>query len=159
MKRTAALLTVSALAAVFAVSVSAATPKSASLQINHFVRGCHSWALNSGPFRVNQVVKLARGGTLLVTNDDLMVQDLMKTRGPAVQMKLVRQSHMGTTKMTMAMNGKASRYAMSHMGAQVKVTFPTAGVYRFKLIDRGDYYDNIKTVGLDNEPTLTVTVS
>jgi len=37
--------------------------------------------------------------------------------------------------------------------------FFTAGVYHFKLVDRGDYYDNIKTVGPDNKPTLTVTVS
>ena len=47
---------------------------------------------------------------------------------------------------------------MAHMGAQLRVTFPTSGVYNFKLVDRGDYYKNIKTIGPDNEPTLTVRV-
>ena len=159
MKRTTFLLALSAGAAIFAASVSAATPKSASLQIKHVTRGCHNWSLNGGALRVNQIAKLARGGSLLVTNNDLMVQDLVKTSGPAVLMKLVRQSHMGTTSMSMAMNGKATRYAMSHMGAQVKVTFTKAGRYQFKLIDRGDYFDNIKTIGPDNDLTLTVTVS
>ena len=49
-------------------------------------------------------------------------------------------------------------YAMAHMGAQLRVTFPTAGVYHFKLVDRGDYFKNIKTIGPDNKPTLTITV-
>ena len=88
-----------------------------------------------------------------------MVQDLVKTAGPAVAMKLVRQSHMGTMPTQMAMGGKASPYAMAHMGAQLRVTFPTAGVYHFKLVDRGDYFKNTKTIGPDNKPTLTVTVS
>jgi hypothetical protein len=83
-----------------------------------------------------------------------MVQDLVETSGPAVRMALVRQSHMGAMHMTMRMEGKPSPYAMSHMGAQVKVTFPTAGVYQFRLVDRGDYVANIKTVGPDNKPTL-----
>ena len=159
MKRTAVLLILSALGTVLAVGASAAASKNASLQINHLVRGCHSWSLNGGPNRVNQVVQLARGGSLLITNNDLMVQDLMKTSGPTVLMKVVRQSHMGKMHMTMPMEGKPSPYAMSHMGAQLKVTFTKAGSYHFNLIDRGDYFDNIKTVGPDNHPTLIVTVS
>jgi hypothetical protein len=159
MKRTASLLTASAIAAVFAAAVSAAAPKSASLQINHFLRHCHNWSLNGGTYKPNQAVTLARGGTLLVTNDDMMVQDLVKTSGPAVQRQLVRQSHMGSMHMTMPMNGKPSPYAMSHMGAQLKVTFPQAGSYHFKLVDRGDYFDNIKTIGDDNQLTLTLTVT
>jgi hypothetical protein len=109
--------------------------------------------------RVHQTVAMARGGMLLVTNDDLMVQDLVETSGPAVHMRLVRQSHMGSVRMTMPMNGKASPYAMSHMGAQLRVTFTSAGTYRFKLIDRGDYFEGIPTVGPDNEPTLTVRIA
>jgi hypothetical protein len=159
MKQLPALLAVSAFAAAaFAGAASGSTP-GASLQINHVVRGCHTWSLNGAPNRVNQVVTLARGGTLLVTNNDLMVQDLVKTAGPSVAMKLVRQSHMGATPMKMAMGGKASPYAMAHMGAQLRVTFPTAGVYHFKLVDRGDYFKNTKTIGPDNKPTLTVTAS
>lgn len=159
MKRSLAFLVVAAATVVFAVGASAAAPKGASLQIDHLKRGCHSWSLNGGPNRVHQVALLARGGSLLVTNNDLMVQDLVKTSGPAVTMKLVRQSNMGSMHMTMPMNGKPSPYAMSRMGAQVKVIFPRAGKYHFNLIDRGDYIDGIKTVGPDNHPTLTVTVS
>ncbi len=158
MKHLVVISAVAVLAAVFAGGVSAA-PRVGALQINHFVHGCHNWSLNGGPYTVHQVVKLTRGGSLLVTNDDLMSQDLMKTSGPVVKMVLVRQSHMGKMHMTMPMNGKASPYAMSHMGAQVKVTFPGTGTYHFKLIDRGDYINGIKTVGPDNKPTMTVTVS
>ena len=157
MKRTGAL-SVFLLLALGAASAVAAPP-TASLQINHFVRGCHSWSLNGGAYHVNQVVHLARGGSLRVTNDDLMVQDLVETSGPHVQMALVRQSHMGSMRMTMPMEGQPSPYAMAHMGAQVIVTFPTVGTYHFRLIDRGDYVANIRTVGPDNKPTLTVIVS
>ena len=159
MKRAVFLLALSALAAVLAANVSAAAPKSGALMITHVVRGCHTWSLNGAPSKVDQVVTLAHGGSLVVTNNDLMVQDLVKTSGPAVVMKLVAQSHMGKTHMTMPMNGKATQYATSHMGAQVKVTFPTVGTYHLKLVDRGDYFEGIKTVGPDNEPTLSVSVS
>lgn len=73
-------------------------------------------------------------------------------------MVLVRQSHMGSMRMTMPMEGKPSPYAMAHMGAQVMVAFLTAGTYHFRLIDRGDYGANIQTLGPDNKPTLTVIV-
>jgi hypothetical protein len=129
-----------------------------SLLINHFTRGCHNWSLNGGPYTPAQATTLARGGSLVITNDDLMVQDLVQTAGPAVTMKLLRQSHMGSMRMPMPMGGKATPYAMAHMEAQLQVTFPQAGVYRFKLVDRGDYFEGIKTVGPDNKPVLTVTV-
>jgi hypothetical protein len=87
-----------------------------------------------------------------------MVQELVKTAGPSVRESLVKQSHMGNTPMHMKM-GRAGPYAMAHMGAVLKVTFPTAGTYRFKLMDRGDYFAGIKTIGPDNKPTLTVLVS
>jgi hypothetical protein len=157
MMRTVAVLAASVLAGALATATAAA-PQTASLQIQHVVRGCHTWSLNGAPDRIHQVVSLDRGGTILITNDDLMVQDLVKTAGPAVAMKLVRQSHMGTMPTQMRMGGKASPYAMAHMGAQLRVAFPTDGVYRFKLVDRGDYFKNIKTIGPDNKPTLTVTV-
>ena len=61
--------------------------------------------------------------------------------------------------MTMPMNGKPSPYAMSHLGAQLKVTFAKTGIYHFKLVDRGDYFASIKTTGPDDHPTLGVSVS
>ncbi len=157
MKRIAALFAFAAVALVLAAGSSAA-PKTASLQINHFVRGCHNWSLNGGAYKVNQTVTLARGGTLLLTNNDLMVQDLVKTSGPAVRMKLTAMGNMSMGAM-MQMGGKASPSAMAHMGARLQVTFATPGTYRFKLVDRGDYFKNIKTVGPDNKLTLIVRVA
>jgi hypothetical protein len=158
MKRTAAVLSLAVLA--FA-STSWAAPRNASLLIHHVVRGCHIWSLNGGPDRVHQTVGLASGGSIVITNNDLMVQELVKTSGPAVVQKLVRPN-MGMMGMAQGMamgSEKAGPYAMAHMGAQLRVTFPTAGVYKFRLIDRGDYMKGIKTIGPDNKPTLTVTVS
>ena len=147
------------LATALALSLSAlaAQPRSATLLIHHQVHGCHAWSLNGGPFIVHQSVRLARGGALTVTNKDLMVQELVKTSGPAVHLKLIKMGNMGVgAKMHM---GKAGPYAMAHMGATVKVTFPEVGTYRFRLMDRGDYYAGIRTIGPDNKPTLSVVVS
>ena len=146
-------------AAALAVSVGgvAAAPQSATLVIHHQVHGCHAWSLNGGPFIVRQVVKLGRGGSLTVTNNDLMVQELVKTSGPAVKQKLL--GHMGSMPVGMHMGGKAGPYAMAHPGAMLRVTFPQAGVYQFNLIDRGDYFKGIKTIGPDNKPTLKVIVT
>jgi hypothetical protein len=126
MKRALVLFAVAIAGAVFAARAAAA-PTTGSLLISHFTRGCHNWSLNGGPYTPNQHTTLARGGSLLITNDDLMVQDLVQTSGPAAQMRLVRQSHMGSMRMAMPMNGQASPYAMAHMGAQLRVTFPQAG--------------------------------
>jgi len=143
---------------ILGVSAFAATPQGATLVIHHQVRGCHSWSLNGGPYIVHQSLRLARGGSLTVTNNDLMVQELVKTAGPAVNMKLVTQSHMGKMPVQMGM-GKAGPYAMAHMGAMLTVTFAQAGTYRFTLMDRGDYFKGIKTIGPDNVPTLVVVVA
>jgi hypothetical protein len=157
MKRTLTTFAVISLAAALAAGASAGAPTSAKLVIHHQVRGCHSWSLNGGPNIVHQVASLAHGGSLTVTNNDLMVQELVKTSGPTVKMKLVKQGSMNMgAKMHM---GKAGPYAMAHMGAMLKVTFSQAGTYHFNLMDRGDYYKGIKTVGPDNKPTLTVKVS
>ena len=135
-------------------SVSATAPKSATLVIRHQVQGCHAWSLNGGPYVAHQVVRLARGGSLEVTNNDLMAQELVKASGPRVRMDLVRHSHMGDMPMGMTM-GKPGSYTMAHMGAKLRVTFTRAGTYRFKLLDRGDYAE-VKTKGPDKELTLEV---
>jgi hypothetical protein len=114
------------LAAALAVGASAGAPTGATLVIHHQTHGCHAWSLNGGPYIVHQVASLARGGSLTVTNNDLMIQELVKTSGPAVKMKLVKQSHMGTMPKTMHM-GNAGPYAMAHPGAMLKVTFPQQG--------------------------------
>lgn len=157
MKRRAFIFAgVAALVAALASSTSAAAPKSGALVIRHQLRGCHSWSLNGGPYGVGQVVHLSRGGSLTVTNNDLMAQELVQTSGPAVEMALVQQSHMGA--MPRMQMGKAGRYTMGHMGAVLRTTFAQAGVYRFKLVDRGDYVE-VKTAGPDHELSLTVDVA
>ena len=158
MKAKTILLGASLLGAlVFSLGAFAAAPKSAGLLIHHQVRGCHAWSLNGGPFIVHQSLRLARGGSLTITNNDLMVQELVKVSGPAVSQKIVK---MGSMQMGARMHmGRAGPYAMAHMGATLRVSFPSAGSYRFKLMDRGDYYPGIKTIGPDNKPTLTVLVS
>ncbi len=161
--RTKPIALAALLIAVLALSVSAfaAAPKSATLVVRHQVRGCHAWSLNGGPYVAHQVVRVARGGSLTVTNNDLMAQELVKTGGQAMTMNLVRQSHMGSMPMGMPKGmamGKAGPYTMSHMGATLAVIFPRAGTYRFKLVDRGDYVE-VETKGADNELTLNVVVS
>jgi hypothetical protein len=147
-----------AVTAAVAPAAPAKASKSASLVIRHQVRGCHAWSLNGGPFRVTQKVHLARGGFLTLTNNDLMAQELVKTRGPAVKQQLLEPSGKSQVMMGDDMAAMGGHWALDHMGARVKVTFPKDGVYRFKVVDRGDYVE-VKTIGDDNELALTVVVS
>jgi hypothetical protein len=153
-----------ALGAALATSALASTAsqkpaKEAVLVIHHQVRGCHAWSLNGGPFVVKQKLNLARGGFLTLTNNDLMAQELVRVNGPTVTERLLAPFGMSMVMKGEAMGGTAGRYALNHPGARLKVTFTKAGVYHFKLVDRGDYFKNIKTIGPDNKPTLTVVVS
>ena len=143
------------LAAVLLAPPSAAAPPgSASILIRHQLRGCHTWSLNGGAYRAELDVRLARGGTLTITNTDLMVQKLIRKRGPAVRMKAVVHEHM---KMV-GLHRITGPGVMNHMGAVLKVTFPRAGIYRFTTEDLGDFYE-LKTAGGDNELKLVVRVS
>lgn len=132
--------------------------KKAVLVIQHQVRGCHSWALNGGPLRVNQKIRLARGGTLTLTNNDLMAQELVKVSGPKVIEQLLKPFGKSMVMAGDDMGAMAGPYTLNHSGARLKATFTKAGVYHFKLVDRGDYME-VKTIGPDHEPKLTVVVS
>ena len=72
----------------FAVPASA-SPGSATLVIRHQIHGCHSWALNGGAYKATQRIHLARGGSLVVTNNDAMYHQIVKTAGPAILFKLI----------------------------------------------------------------------
>jgi hypothetical protein len=98
--------------AAFAAIVSplAAAPGTASLLVRHQTRGCHAWSLNGGPYVSRQHVRLRAGGSLTVTNDDPMVQQLVQTRGPAVRMKLERESHLGQMPTAMRMGRGRTRW-------------------------------------------------
>jgi plastocyanin len=127
---------------VAAVPATAAGPAtSAALVIRHQVRGCHSWSANGGPYLPSQLVRLARGGSLTVTNNDVMPHRLIQTGGPKVKPYTVSAGMMG------------------HMGATVRVSFPASGTYHFTTHAGEDYMRGVKTAGPDNVLRLTVTVS
>ncbi len=132
-----------------------AAPGSGTLTIRHQVRGCHSWSVNGGAWKATQAVHLAKGGSLLVTNNDVMFHKLVKTSGPAVSYKLVKTGMpmKGTVKMPWAPG------MMGRPGAAVKVTFPSKGVYRLATKFGEDYMPMGETVGEDNNLTVVVTVS
>jgi hypothetical protein len=95
---------------------------------------------------------LAAGGSLTITNNDIMPHRIVKTSGPAISVKLIRSGgHMGVPAHGMGM--------MSHMGATVKVTFPAKGVYRLTTKAGEDYMEMGATIGEDNVLLLIVTVS
>jgi len=150
MKRTLILTAVLTGFVVVAVPASAAR-RNGTLVIRHQLRGCHTWSLNGGAFKATQKIHLASGGSLIVVNNDVMPHRLLKTAGPAITVKLLNAGNMGMS--------MAGRGMMSHMGATVKVTFPSAGVYRFTTRAGEDYMKGMKTIGEDNVLRATVVVS
>jgi hypothetical protein len=138
----------------FAVPASAA-PGGATLIIQHQMRGCHSWSLNGGPMKVTQHMNLARGGSLVITNNDAMFHKLIKVSGPAVAFKLVK---LGTPIMH-AVKLPWARGMMGRPGATLKVTFPKAGVYTFKTVFGEDWMPMPETIGEDHVLKAVVTVS
>ncbi len=153
-KRTLSILTAAVAAAVVAGAAAAAAPPiHASLLIRHQLRGCHSWSVNGGPFSPSQAVVLSRGGSITVTNNDVMSHALIETSGPALRMTNL-PTPMGT-----GMRGPAAPGVMAHMGATTKVLFSRPGVYRFTTKAGEDYMPGMKTIGEDNVLRLTVTVA
>ena len=141
MKRLTPLILGAILAAVLAAGAlgSASAPRSLSITIRHQTHHCHAWAVGSGAYKASLSVKLARGGSIRFTNDDVMPHKLVKLSGKAVTFV-----------------GKPN---MRHMGATVRVTFPKAGVYTFTTKAGEDYMSGVKTIGEDNVLRLKVKVS
>jgi hypothetical protein len=123
---------------------------SAAVLIRHQLHGCHAWSVNGGPFRVSQAVKLRSGGSITVTNADVMPHKLVKTSGPAVLVRNLK----GT-----GMQRPSAPGSMNQMGAKTKVWFAHKGVYRFTTKPGQDYMSGVKTVGKDNVLRFTVKVS
>jgi hypothetical protein len=158
MKVIATTLTGLALGATGILGVASAAgsslPRTATVQIHHQTAGCHSWSVNGGPFKAAQSLKLVRGAQLTITDNDVMSHQLVRLSGPRVTYALTKPG------MQMA-GGLEAPYAsgmMPHMGATLRVTFATKGVYTFKTTAGEDYMKGIKTMGEDNILTLTVTV-
>jgi plastocyanin len=138
MKSLAALIAFLALGAVVATAAVASSPRHASVTIRHQMMGCHSWSVGNGPYTTHAAAKLAAGGSITFTDNDVMSHRLIEKSGSAVIFSGAR--------------------TMSHMGATVKVTFPHAGTYRFTTKPGEDYMKGVKTMGEDNVLSLTVTV-
>ncbi len=126
-----------ALTTVLAGSALASAPKT-TLTIRHQTRGCHAWAFNNGAYKASLKIRLARGTTLTVIDNDVMPHKLIQLAGPKA--KLIKP-------------------AMKHMSAQAKVIFAKKGTYRFTTKAGEDYMKGMKTIGPDNVLRLTVTVS
>jgi plastocyanin len=121
------------------VSVGAAAPANhARVTIRHQTMHCHAWALNSGPYAAHLDTRVAVGGTLTVTNNDVMPHRLIEKSGPTAVL--------------------SSSSSMSHVGAKLKMTFPRAGTYIFTTRAGEDYTKGVKTTGEDNVLTLKVVV-
>ena len=154
MKRTILALAAS-VAAVFAVGVGSAAAAAPTLTIQHQVKGCHNWSLNAGPLRVSQTVHLAKGGSLTITNSDVMPHQLIKLSGAPVVMKL---TSIGNPSVGM-MKAPYAPGMMAHMSAKLKVSFAKAGTYTFTTKAGEDYMKGVKTVGEDNVLKLKVIVA
>jgi len=78
MKTFVALLAVLALGTLVATSAVAASPRHASINIRHQLKGCHSWSIDNKPFAAHVNAKLATGGSITFTNHDVMPHQLIR---------------------------------------------------------------------------------
>jgi hypothetical protein len=149
--RTMPLLALLALAGALAAVAPAALASHASLTIHHQVRGCHSWSLNGGAYKASQTIAIRRGGSIDVTNHDMMPHKLIETSGHAVvYTRLARGGAIG-------MDGTFAPAMLARMGSVTRITFSKAGTYHLTT-RAGDDYMPVKTVGEDNVLRLTVRV-
>ena len=135
------------------MATGAAASGGSTLVIRHELKGCHAWSANGDAYKATQAIKLHRGASLSVTNNDVMPHKLVETSGPAV--KITRLA----VGMGMGMKGTSPPAMMARMGSSSKVTFTKPGVYKFTTKAGEDYMAGVKTVGEDNVLRLTVTVS
>ena len=128
-----------ACAAALVVSSASAHGTAATLTIRHQVHGCHSWSFDGGAYKASQVVRLSRGATLTVRNNDVMPHKLVQAAGP--KMRLVHPN-------------------MLKMASSATVKLTQKGLYRFTTRAGEDYAwaGSMKTVGEDNVLHLTVRV-
>ncbi len=115
----------------------AAAPKRATVTIRHQTHGCNTWSVNGGPYKASQVVRLARGGTLTVINNDTNSIRLVHKGGPGVQ--LIRPN-------------------MNRPGARATVVFSKPGTHRFVGKAGEEFVTGVKTHGEEFTLRLTVVV-
>jgi plastocyanin len=125
----------------------------AVMAIRHETHGCHAWSVNGNAFKASQSVTLRRGGTIAITNNDVMSHKLVETSGPAVTITRLK---LGTS---MGPKHTYPPAMLSGMGASSQVSFTKIGTYIFTTRPGEDYMPGIKTTGADNVLKLKVTVS
>jgi plastocyanin len=128
--------------------------KPSTLVIRHQTHGCHSWSLDGGAYKPSQSVTIHRGGSLSITNHDVMPHKLIETSGPAVTITRLSAGMAGM----MGLKGTFPPAMLARMNAAAKVTFRTPGVYKFTTKPGEDFMSGIKTIGADNILKLTVSV-
>jgi plastocyanin len=126
-----------------------------TLVIRHQLHGCHAWSLNGSAYKASQAVTLSRGGSISITNNDVMPHKLVVTSGPAVTITRLNAGMAGTG---MGAKGPFAPAMLARMGSSSKVTFTKAGVYKLTTKPGEDYMSGVKTIGDDNVLKLTVTV-
>jgi plastocyanin len=136
MKRT--FITAALVALVVAATALAGSP-TVRVTIPHQVQHCQSWSVNGNAYKAAQRVTLARGGSIVFQNNDLMPHKLVQVSGPRLAL------------------GRAAN--MNKMSATFRLSFVKAGVYKLKTVAGEDYMKGVMTTGEDNVLTLTVTVS
>jgi hypothetical protein len=119
-------------------STTSSSPKTATAIITHVVNGCHDLSVNGNTPSADQTVKLAQGGSLTVTDNDVMPHTLIQSNGPAATIAAAK---------------------MSHAGAQSTVSFPSPGVYTLTTKAGEDYTKGVTTTGADHVLHLKVVVS
>jgi plastocyanin len=125
-----------------------------TVTIRHETHGCHSWSANGDAYKATQAIKLHRGASLTLTNNDVMSHKLIETSGPGIAITRINVG------MGMGLKGTFPAAMLARMGSSSKVTFAKAGVYKFTTKAGEDYKGiNVKTTGEDNVLRLTVTVS
>lgn len=136
------------------LAASALAASNTTILIRHQTHGCHAWSPGVGkPYKAAQSLKLARGSSITVVNNDAMAHQLLQTSGPRVTI-----TKLHSTMMDMSHEFKGAG-VMGHPGASVKIVFTKAGVYKFKTRFGEDYMKMPDTIGEDNTLTLKVVVS
>jgi plastocyanin len=134
MKRSLVILTIAA----SAVAPAAAAPTT-HITIRHQLQHCHTWSVDGKTWKASLSVNVARGGTIVFQNNDVMPHKLVQVSGPKLHL--------------------SSAATMHRMSATYTLRFPNAGTYRFRTTAGEDYMKGVTTVGEDNLLRLTVTVA
>ena len=85
----------------------------AALVIHHQKHGCHAWSLDGNAFKASQSITLRRGGSVSITNNDVMPHKIVATSGPAVT---ITRLEAGTAMGMMGVKGPFAPAMLARMG-------------------------------------------